>query len=103
MVETSTAPSSGISGIAYAMRYSIASDIGMSFELAIKSVAQGLSPQPDGQPQVLNRGIISNVTHAPWNGRGTLPFSFACGKIHPLRERGAQSHLSFGWWRSRSA
>lgn len=41
MVETSTASSSGISGIAYSMRYSFASDIGMSFELATKSLAQG--------------------------------------------------------------
>ena len=54
MIETSTAPLSGISGIAYAMRYTFASDIGMSFELALKSVAQGLSLHPDGQPQVLD-------------------------------------------------
>ena len=52
MLETSTAPTSGISGIAYSMRFTIASDIGMSFELAIKSLAQGLSQNPDGQPQV---------------------------------------------------
>ena len=61
MIETSTAPLSGISGIAYAMRYTFASDIGMSFELAIKSVAQGLSPQPDGQPQVLNSHELLSV------------------------------------------
>ena len=60
MIETSTAPS-GISGIAYAMRYTIASDIGMSFELAIKSVAQGLSPHLDGQPQVLNSHKLRSV------------------------------------------
>lgn len=54
MIETSTAPLSGISGIAYSLRYTFASDIGMSFELALKSVAQGLSPHPDGQPQVLD-------------------------------------------------
>ena len=65
MVETSTAPLSGISGIAYSMRYSIASDIGMSFELAIKSAAQGLSPQPDGQPQVLNSHELLSVL---WDG-----------------------------------
>ena len=65
MIETSTVPLSGISGIAYSMRYSIASDIGMSFELAIKSVAQGLSPQPDGQPQVLNSHELLSVL---WDG-----------------------------------
>lgn len=65
MVETSTTPASGISGIAYSMRYSIASDIGMSFELAIKSLAQGLSPHPDGQPQVLNSHELLSVL---WKG-----------------------------------
>ena len=65
MVETSTAPASGISGIAYSMRYGFASDIGMSFELAIKSLAQGLSPHPDGQPQVLNSHELLSVL---WDG-----------------------------------
>ena len=52
--DTSTAPGLDVSGIAYSMRYTVASDIGMAFELAVKSVAQGLSPNQDGEPQVLN-------------------------------------------------
>ena len=51
--DTSTAPPMSISGIAYAMRHTVASQIGMAFELALKSLAQGLSANPDGQPQVL--------------------------------------------------
>ena len=65
MIETSTAPLSGISGIAYSMRYTIASDIGMAFELAIKSLAQGLSSHPDGQSQVLNSHELLSVL---WDG-----------------------------------
>lgn len=42
-----------ISGITYAMRYTMASDIGMAFELAMKTLQQGLSCSKDGQPQVL--------------------------------------------------
>ena len=34
------------------MRYTIASDIGMAFELGIKTVIQGLSPNEDGEAQV---------------------------------------------------
>ena len=52
ILETSTAPGLGVSGIAYSMRYTVASDIGMAFELALKSVAQGLSPNQDGEKQV---------------------------------------------------
>ena len=36
------------------MADTVASDIGMSFELALKALAQGLSPNPDGTAQVLN-------------------------------------------------
>ena len=50
--ETSTAPGLSISGVAYSMRLTVAAEISMAFELALKSVAQGLSPHPDGQPQV---------------------------------------------------
>lgn len=42
-----------INGITYAMRYTMASDIGMAFELAMKTLQQGLSHNKDGQPQVL--------------------------------------------------
>ena len=52
MLETSTAPGMSTSGVAYALRHTIASDIGMAFELALKSLAQGLSPNKDGEPQV---------------------------------------------------
>jgi len=52
MLETSTAPGMSTSGVAYALRHTIASDIGMGFELALKSLAQGLSPNKDGDPQV---------------------------------------------------
>ena len=51
--DTSTAPGLDLSGIAYAMRYTVASNVGMAFELALKSVAQGLSSKKDGEPQVL--------------------------------------------------
>ena len=60
MVESSAgsrrprATMASISGIAYSMRYTIASDIGMAFELGIKTVMQGLSPKEDGKPQVPN-------------------------------------------------
>ncbi|MCY4514959.1 MAG: hypothetical protein OXC69_07480 [Candidatus Tectomicrobia bacterium] len=53
MLETSTAPGMNTSGVAYALRFTIASDIGMAFELALKSLVQGLSPNNDGDPQVL--------------------------------------------------
>ena len=53
MLETSTAPGMSTSGVAYALRHIIASDIGMAFELALKSLVQGLSPNKDGYPQVL--------------------------------------------------
>ena len=43
-----------ISGVAMSMADTVASDIGLAFELAIKALAQGLSPNPDGTPQVLN-------------------------------------------------
>lgn len=50
---TSTAQGLSISGIAYAMRYTFATQIGFAFELALKSVEQGLSETEDGQgPQV---------------------------------------------------
>ena len=51
-----TPSSSGlmISGIFYAMRYTMASDFGMAFELAMKTLQQGLSCHEDGHPQVLN-------------------------------------------------
>ena len=61
MEETSTALGMEISGIAYSMRFTIASDVGMAFELGLKSVAQGLSPNPDGQPQVLNSHELNSV------------------------------------------
>ena len=53
MLETSTAPGMSTSGVAYALRHTIASDIGMAFELALKSLVQDLSPNKDGDPQVL--------------------------------------------------
>lgn len=59
--ETSTAPLNGISGIAYSIRLTVASDISMAFELGLKSVEQGLSPHPDGQPQVVNSHALSAV------------------------------------------
>ena len=38
ITETSAAPPKSISGIAYALRYTIASDMGMGFELALKAL-----------------------------------------------------------------
>ena len=61
MDETSTAPLMDISGIAYSMRLTVASDISMAFELGLKSIAQGLSPNPDGLPQVSNSHELSAV------------------------------------------
>ena len=61
IAETSTAPPMGISGIAYSMRFTVASDIGMAFELAVKSVSQGLSLNKDGEPQVLNSHDLLSV------------------------------------------
>ena len=43
ITETSTAPPGGVSGISYALRYTIASDLGMGFELAIKALIQNLA------------------------------------------------------------
>ena len=62
--DSSTAPDLGISGIAYAMRFTVASDIGMAFELGVKSVAQGLSPNPDGQRQVLKSHELFSILWA---------------------------------------
>ena len=62
--EDLTPSSSGlmISGIAYAMRYTMASDIGMAFELAMKTLQQGLSCNKDGQPQVLkSHDLVGNL------------------------------------------
>ena len=42
LAETSTAPLTDVSGIALALRHTIASDLGMGFELAFKSLAQEL-------------------------------------------------------------
>ena len=42
LAETSTAPMTDVSGIAMALRYTIASDLGMGFELAFKSLVQEL-------------------------------------------------------------
>ncbi|MYD98699.1 MAG: hypothetical protein F4X98_15125 [Gammaproteobacteria bacterium] len=42
ITETSTAPPKSISGTAYALRYTIASDMGMGFELALKALIQNL-------------------------------------------------------------
>ena len=53
IVETSTAPPMNVSGIAYELRHTVAADIGMGFELALKSLSQGLSDNEDGNPQVL--------------------------------------------------
>ena len=61
MEETSTAPRADISRIAYSMRFTIASDIGMAFELGLKSVAQGLSRNRDGEPQVVNSHDLRSV------------------------------------------
>ena len=47
--ETSTAPLTDISGIALALKHTIASDLGMGFELAIKSLVQEL-PDFDVRP-----------------------------------------------------
>ena len=54
IAEVSTAPPMGISGIAYSMRFTVASDLGMAFELAVKSLTQGLSSKKDGEPQVFD-------------------------------------------------
>lgn len=43
ITETSTAPRKDMSGIAYALRHTIASDIGMGFELALKALIWNLS------------------------------------------------------------
>ena len=60
--ETSTAPGLDLSGIAYSMRHTVASDIGMAFELALKSLAQGLSPNQDGEKQVLkSHDLLSDL------------------------------------------
>ena len=60
--ETSTGPPFTISGIAYALRFTVASDIGMAFELALKSLVQGLSLNEDGRPQVLKgHHLISDM------------------------------------------
>ena len=61
MLETSTAPGMSTSGVAYALRHTIASDIGMGFELALKSLAQGLSPNKDGDPQVPHGHDLSKL------------------------------------------
>ena len=62
IVETSTAPGLNVSGIAYSMRYTVASDIGMAFELALKSAAQGHSPNQDGEKQVLkSHDLLSHL------------------------------------------
>lgn len=42
ITETSTAPPKAISGVAYALRHTIASDIGMGFELALKALILSL-------------------------------------------------------------
>lgn len=42
ITETSTAPPKSISGIAYALRYTIASDLGIGFELALKALIRNL-------------------------------------------------------------
>lgn len=42
ITETSTAPPKDISGIAYALRHTIASDLGMGFELALKALIWNL-------------------------------------------------------------
>ena len=61
IAETSTAPPMGISGIAYTMRFTVASDIGMAFELAVKSDSQELSLNKDGEPQVPNSHDLLSV------------------------------------------
>lgn len=43
ITETSTAPPKSISGVAYALRYTIAADLGLGFELALKALIQSLS------------------------------------------------------------
>lgn len=53
MKETSTAPSPlAISGIAYSMRYTYASDIAMAFELALKTLMQGLVPSKAEETEI---------------------------------------------------
>ena len=46
ITETSTAPPKDISGIAYALRHTIASDFGMGFELAVKALIWNLPSPP---------------------------------------------------------
>ena len=46
ITETSTAPPKSISRVAYALRYTIASDMGMGFELALKALIHTLSLSP---------------------------------------------------------
>lgn len=49
LAETSTAPLTNVSGIAVALKHTIASDLGMGFELAFKSLLQEL-PDSDVRP-----------------------------------------------------
>ena len=52
-----------ISGVAASIKSAIASQIGLSFEIAIKSLQQALSENPDGQPQVVVGHRLFNL----WN------------------------------------
>ena len=45
-------PDTRTGAMAWQLRHTLASDVGMGFELAIKSLLQGLSPNLDGEPQV---------------------------------------------------
>lgn len=49
ITETSTAPPKSISRVAYALRYTIESDLGMGFELALKALIETLSLSPATQ------------------------------------------------------
>ena len=82
--EASTAPGMSISGIASAMSSTVASDIGMAFELAVKAVAQGLSDAPDGEPQVLSSHELSRHL---WP---SLPASIQ-QEINDLAQRGVSN------------
>ena len=54
--DASTVSGPGISGIAYAMRYTFATQLGFAFELALKSVELGLSDLEDGRSPEVAKG-----------------------------------------------
>ena len=54
---------SHMNGVYTSIEFTMMSDLGMAFELGIKSLMQGLSPNPDGEPQVLEGHSLTTL----WN------------------------------------